>query len=61
MADATGDPIENHGPKILGITLAVTIIALLTFITRFYVRIRLIRNVGWDASMSGSCCRDTAK
>ncbi|KAB2110258.1 hypothetical protein AG0111_0g1264 [Alternaria gaisen] len=41
-------PYENEGPTILGTTLTVTIVAVLTTIARFYVRIRMIRNVGWD-------------
>ncbi|KAH8732978.1 hypothetical protein GQ44DRAFT_781737 [Phaeosphaeriaceae sp. PMI808] len=41
-------PNENQGPAILGATLAFTIFALLTVIARLYVRIRMIRNVGWD-------------
>jgi hypothetical protein len=52
MTSAPAGPIENEGPKILGATLAVTLTALLTFVTRLYVRIRLIRNVGWDVSVS---------
>lgn len=43
-------PYENAGPTILGTTLTVTIVAVLTTIARFYVRIRMIRNVGWDVS-----------
>jgi hypothetical protein len=39
---------ENQGPAILGATLTVTIVALITTSTRMYVRIRMIRNVGWD-------------
>jgi hypothetical protein len=50
MATATeeGVPNEDQGPVILGATLTVTIAALITMITRLYVRIRMIRNVGWD-------------
>jgi hypothetical protein len=39
---------ENQGPVILGSTLTVTIAALITMVTRLYVRVRMIRNVGWD-------------
>jgi hypothetical protein len=45
-------PKENQGPIILGATLTVTIAALITFIMRMYVRVRMIRNVGWDVSTS---------
>jgi hypothetical protein len=45
-------PNENQGPTILGATMTVTIAALVTMIARLYVRIRMIRNVGWDVSIS---------
>ncbi|KAF2030070.1 hypothetical protein EK21DRAFT_66580 [Setomelanomma holmii] len=48
--DAPMRPNENQGPTILGATLTVTIAALLTTIARLYVRLRMIRNVGWDVS-----------
>lgn len=51
MALERGMPKEDEGPTILAATLTVTIVALLTFITRLYVRVKLIRNVGWDVSM----------
>ncbi|KAH6638847.1 hypothetical protein C7974DRAFT_304331 [Boeremia exigua] len=41
-------PIENQGPNILGATLTVTIAAFITMATRLYVRVYMIRNVGWD-------------
>jgi hypothetical protein len=44
-------PNENQGPTILGATMTVTIAALITMIARLYVRIRMIRNVGWDVSI----------
>jgi hypothetical protein len=31
--------------------MTVTIAALITMIARLYVRIRMIRNVGWDVSI----------
>ncbi|KAJ4983126.1 integral membrane family protein [Stagonosporopsis vannaccii] len=43
-----GVPNEDQGPVILGATLTVTIAALITMATRLYVRVRMIRNVGWD-------------
>jgi hypothetical protein len=43
-----GVPDENLGPVILGATLTVTIAALITIATRLYVRLLMIRNVGWD-------------
>jgi hypothetical protein len=45
-------PDINEGPTILGVTLSVTTVALISTIARFYVRIRMIRNVGWDVSRS---------
>ncbi|QRC98512.1 hypothetical protein JI435_045660 [Parastagonospora nodorum SN15] len=41
-------PDENQGPTILAATLTVTIAALFAVIARLYVRLRMIRNVGWD-------------
>lgn len=51
-ADAAMRPYENQGPTILGATLTVTILAVATTIARLYVRIRMIRNIGWDVSTS---------
>ncbi|OAL07692.1 hypothetical protein IQ06DRAFT_342404 [Phaeosphaeriaceae sp. SRC1lsM3a] len=48
MPDIPYRPNENEGPTILGATLTVTIAALLAVIARLYVRLRMIRNVGWD-------------
>jgi hypothetical protein len=50
--DAAMRPDINEGPTILGVTLSVTTVALISTIARFYVRIRMIRNVGWDVSES---------
>lgn len=41
-------PIEDDGPRLLGAVLGITLFALVTMVARLYVRIRLIRNVGWD-------------
>ncbi|KAF1975454.1 hypothetical protein BU23DRAFT_458233 [Bimuria novae-zelandiae CBS 107.79] len=41
-------PIDNDGPRILGVVLAITIFALITMVARLFVRVKLIRNVGWD-------------
>ena len=49
-ADAPMRPYENQGPTILGATLTVTILAVATTLIRLYVRIRMIRNIGWDVS-----------
>jgi hypothetical protein len=48
-------PDENEGPILLGSTLAITILALITMVARLYVRIRMIRNVGWDVSFLAVC------
>jgi hypothetical protein len=45
-------PNENQGPTILGATMTVTIAALITMIARLFVRIHMIRNIGWDVSVS---------
>ena len=44
--------MEDYGPQILGATITCTVAALLTLVTRLYVRVKLIRNVGWDVSIS---------
>ncbi|PVH91818.1 hypothetical protein DM02DRAFT_545072 [Periconia macrospinosa] len=48
MATVHTYPKENYGPTVLGVTITVTIIALITLIARLYVRVKMIRNVGWD-------------
>ncbi|RMZ67658.1 integral membrane [Pyrenophora seminiperda CCB06] len=53
-ADAPMRPYENQGPTILASTLTVTIVAVLTTIARFHVRINMIRNMGWDC-IAGQC------
>lgn len=45
-------PKEDQGLAILGATLTVTIVALITFGTRLFVRLKIIENVGWDASIA---------
>ncbi|KAF2831138.1 hypothetical protein CC86DRAFT_390819 [Ophiobolus disseminans] len=47
-ADVPVRPDERQGPTILGATLTVTVVALITTIARLYVRLNMIRNVGWD-------------
>jgi hypothetical protein len=46
--DYPGMVDENKGPAILAATLTVTVAAVITMATRMYVRIGMIRNVGWD-------------
>jgi hypothetical protein len=50
--DAAMRPNVNEGPTILALTLSVTTVALISTIARFYVRIKMIKNVGWDVSGS---------
>ena len=53
-ADAAMPPMRpdiNMGPTILKSTLTVTSVALVSTIARFYVRIWMIRNVGWDVGI----------
>ncbi|KAK1758803.1 hypothetical protein QBC47DRAFT_336241 [Echria macrotheca] len=42
------NPAENDGPRILGATLAITILALITYSTRMCVRLVMVRNIGLD-------------
>ncbi|KAF1928177.1 uncharacterized protein M421DRAFT_391775 [Didymella exigua CBS 183.55] len=55
MTSATGQgpPNEDEGPIILGATLTVTIMALITMATRLFVRISMMRqrSLGWDDYM----------
>ncbi|OCK79704.1 hypothetical protein K432DRAFT_59635 [Lepidopterella palustris CBS 459.81] len=44
-------PNEDQGPTILASTLTVTVLALISLAIRLFVRVRLIRNVGWDDYM----------
>ncbi|KAL1612709.1 hypothetical protein SLS60_000938 [Paraconiothyrium brasiliense] len=44
----------NDGPRILGVVLGITIFAAITMVARLFVRIKLIRNVGWDCIV-GAC------
>lgn len=48
-------PKEDEGPRMLVVTSTITILALLTIIVRLFVRIKMIRNVGWDVSFISSC------
>jgi hypothetical protein len=48
VAGQSTHPIEDAGPTILGATLTVTLAALATVGMRLFVRINMIRNVGWD-------------
>jgi hypothetical protein len=43
-----GLPDINQGPRIIVATAVTTAAALIVVLARFYVRIFLIRNVGWD-------------
>ncbi|KAF2868001.1 hypothetical protein BDV95DRAFT_502001 [Massariosphaeria phaeospora] len=43
----------SEGPSILAATLTVTISALLTTVSRLYVRTKMIRNLGWDDYIMG--------
>lgn len=43
-----GLPDVNHGPEILGACITMTAVALLLVGTRMYVRVAMIRSVGWD-------------
>jgi hypothetical protein len=49
---AISNPDENAGPRILGAVATVTALAFILVIKRFYVRIVMIHNVGWDVSNS---------
>ncbi|KAK3381238.1 hypothetical protein B0H63DRAFT_198040 [Podospora didyma] len=44
-------PWENDGPRILGATIAITSLALITYSARMWVRLVMVRNIGWDDSI----------
>lgn len=46
-------PDINHGARIIVATGITTAIALIIVLARFYVRVFLIRNVGWDDYVMG--------
>ncbi|GME31946.1 putative integral membrane family protein [Neofusicoccum parvum] len=47
--EVTLPPNENEGPTILAATVTMTILAsVLSLAPRLYVRIRMMRNIGWD-------------
>ena len=50
---AVGLRDDNQGPRILIATAITTAAALIVVCARFYVRIFLIRNVGWDDYVMG--------
>lgn len=55
LAAPPSNPDEDESGQILGATLTVTSLALITVLTRLYVRLVLIRNTGWDVSQA--CCQ----
>lgn len=46
-------PDVDHGPRIIIATAITTFVALILVLARFYVRMFLIRNVGWDDYVMG--------
>ncbi|KAF9637830.1 putative integral membrane family protein [Lasiodiplodia theobromae] len=52
MQEGPPPPNENAGPTILGVTVGMTVLAsVISFALRLYVRIRMIRKIGWDDYM----------
>ncbi|KAI1097550.1 hypothetical protein F4804DRAFT_351522 [Jackrogersella minutella] len=43
-----GQPDDTRGPQILGAVISTTLVALIVFCLRIYVRIHMVRNVGID-------------
>lgn len=41
-------PDDNYGPKLVGATAVVTIFALISVILRLWVRVGIVKSVGWD-------------
>lgn len=44
------NPAEDVSSKIFGATMAVTVLAFVTWSARMYVRLIMVRNVGMDVS-----------
>src|SRR5947207_8660425 len=44
----TGNPIDSRGYQLIVVTCVFGPIAIFTTILRFYVRLRIVRSVGWD-------------
>jgi hypothetical protein len=42
------NPNEDAGPEILGAVLSTTSLAVLVLFARFYVRVFMVRALGWD-------------
>lgn len=45
---AMSESHENHGPAILGVAIATTIVASFCLLLRIYIRIRITRSFWWD-------------
>jgi hypothetical protein len=43
-----GGPDINHGPKLIASTAVVTAFAFIAVVLRMYVRVVVIKAVGWD-------------
>ena len=50
MMPSPSNPAEDASSKILGATMAVTVLAFVTWSARMYVRLIMVRNVGMDVS-----------
>ncbi|KAG9249435.1 uncharacterized protein F5Z01DRAFT_631735 [Emericellopsis atlantica] len=51
LPPAISNPEEDESGRIMGAVVAVTTLALITVLTRFYVRTVMIRSLGWDDAM----------
>ena len=54
MPPLPSNPAENDGPRIVAATMVVTMAALITYLTRMYVRVIMVGSVGLD--VSGARC-----
>ena len=43
-----GLPDDNHNVQIIGGTAVTTIVAMILVSLRFWIRVKIIRSVGWD-------------
>jgi hypothetical protein len=50
------NPAENETSRIVGALASLTLLSLATVLARAYVRLVIIRNMGWDVSCWQSPC-----
>ena len=52
--EAPSNPNEDERARIIGAVMTVTSIAVFTVAVRLYVRMKILRSLGWDVSVVSS-------